>query len=265
MKFSKKEKFRYIYLNQLFSEPAFVAKNFALDPFDDQTQQMLTLREDVKGKLNDHHFFGKIHQRFLKNETHISEDKLNRIISRSHHAHYVQSPLLLFTSWRYRIAAVRNNIGNLEESVVTGQVFDSGIRSTQMSGDARIQLSPVPAERKKRIASQQSQPLLSPVKSDQVSVKLLPAKVRSKTAQNTQPTLKQYMKRPTGMVKEPSPAVHEVQKVNAALNFRVLEQELCLLKVQYMLVEDYLDYLQTIGLTLLDIKWVSKNTQEEIF
>jgi hypothetical protein len=107
-----------------FAEPAFVAKNFALDPFDDQTQQMLTLREDVKAKLNDHRVFSDIHKRLLKGETHIREETLYRITRRSHHAHFVQSPLLLFTSWRYRIAAIRNNIGNHELDAATrGKLF----------------------------------------------------------------------------------------------------------------------------------------------
>lgn len=101
-------------------EPAFVGKQFAPDPFDDQTQQMLTLREDVKGKLHDHRLFGDIHKRLLKGESQIHEDKLYRITSRSHHSHYVKSPLLLFTSWRYRIAEIRNNIGTHEENLVKG-------------------------------------------------------------------------------------------------------------------------------------------------
>jgi hypothetical protein len=62
------------------------------------------------------------------------------------------------------------------------------------------------------------------------------------------------MKRPAGMTKEPSLALSGAQKLNTTLSFRVSEQELCLLKVQYMLVEDYVDYLQKIGLTLLKIK-----------
>jgi hypothetical protein len=71
-----------------------------------------------------------------------------------------------------------------------------------------------------------------------------------------QPTFKQYMQHSTGsVVNEPQMIPHAYKNSNA-LNFRVIEQELCLLKVQYMLMEDYVDYLQKIGLTLLKIRLV---------
>ncbi|KAI6184934.1 Protein SZT2 [Aphelenchoides bicaudatus] len=247
-----------------FAEPAFVAKNFALDPFDDQTQQMLTLREDVKGKLNDHRVFSDVHRRLLKGETQISEDKLHRVTCRSHHAHFVQSPLLLFTSWRFRMAAIRNYIGNheLDSSPKGGQVADGNVRPKQNAGQQSSQSS-----MKKRTASQpKQQPLPSPVKAPAnqetpQSTKLLPqllpsiSKTRSKTTHGAQSTsLRQYLKNPVGsVINEPQAVPHTPKQHSNALNFRVTEQELCLLKVQYMLMEDYVDYLQKVGLTLLKV------------
>lgn len=49
----------------LIIDPAFVAKNLNAYPFEDQTQQMLTLREDVRSMLNDQRLFQEIHKQLL--------------------------------------------------------------------------------------------------------------------------------------------------------------------------------------------------------
>lgn len=91
-----------------------------MDPFDDQTQQLMTLREEVKSKLNDHRVFSDIHRRMMEGKDDIHEDVLLLITARAHVAHFVQSPLLLFTSWRFKIATIRSNIGN------KGTTFEKG-------------------------------------------------------------------------------------------------------------------------------------------
>lgn len=85
---------------------------------------MLTLRDDVRAKLNDHRLFDDIHQKLMNNENEIKEEALLRITARSHHAHYVQSPLLLFTSWRYQIAQIRKNLAS--HVGMFGKMVDGG-------------------------------------------------------------------------------------------------------------------------------------------
>lgn len=53
-------------------DPAFVAKNLSNSPFEDQTKQMLTLRENVRSMLNDHRRFQEIHKLLLNCENHLS-------------------------------------------------------------------------------------------------------------------------------------------------------------------------------------------------
>ncbi|KAI1712494.1 KICSTOR complex protein SZT2 [Ditylenchus destructor] len=90
-----------------FSDPAFVAKNLNPSPFEDQTQQMLTLREDVRAMLNDHREFQEIHKKLISGDSTFAEDIFNRILRRSHQDHFVQSPILLFPNWRRKVGAIR--------------------------------------------------------------------------------------------------------------------------------------------------------------
>ncbi|KAI1715222.1 KICSTOR complex protein SZT2 [Ditylenchus destructor] len=90
-----------------FSDPAFVAKNLSAAPFEDQTQQMLTLREDVRSMLNDHREFQEIHKKLIYGDSTFTEDTFNRILRRSHQDHFVQSPILLFPNWRRKVGAIR--------------------------------------------------------------------------------------------------------------------------------------------------------------
>lgn len=46
-----------------------MAKNLSPSVFDDQTQQMLALREDVKSMLNDYREFQEIHQQLLLHDS----------------------------------------------------------------------------------------------------------------------------------------------------------------------------------------------------
>lgn len=49
-----------------------MAKNLSNSPFEDQTKQMLTLRENVRSILNDHRRFQEMHKRLINCETHIN-------------------------------------------------------------------------------------------------------------------------------------------------------------------------------------------------
>ncbi|KAI6221740.1 Protein SZT2 [Aphelenchoides besseyi] len=238
-----------------FAEPAFVAKNFSTDPFEDQTQQMLTLREDIKAKLNDHRLFQEVHQHLLQGKATLHEEVLHRITARSHHAHYVQSPLLLFTSWRCRIAAIRQNLSSIIDAA--GTQADGGHRLNVNEKRTSTDGPPSPIRPAlNRFVLTKPTARTAPTTAI-LSVPNQTSKGRSKTLNIAPvvPTLKQYMKRPAAsVVREPSPSTTNGSRSSSGIGFRTIEQELCLLKVQYMLVADYVEYLQTIGLKLLSIR-----------
>lgn len=52
-----------------FADPAFVAKGISACPFEDQTRQMLALREGVRSMLNDHRLFTEVHAALAGRDT----------------------------------------------------------------------------------------------------------------------------------------------------------------------------------------------------
>jgi len=90
-------------------DPAFVAKGISVYPFEDQTQQMLALREDIRATLNDHRLFQEMHSVLMSGpgEKRVQEEAFNRILGRSRQVHFVQSPILLFPRWRRQVGLIR--------------------------------------------------------------------------------------------------------------------------------------------------------------
>ncbi|CAD5211766.1 unnamed protein product [Bursaphelenchus okinawaensis] len=221
-----------------FSDSAFVAKNFSADPFEDQTQQMLTLREDVRAKLNDHRLFDEIHKRLMNGNGELKEDALIRITSRSHHAHFVQSPLLLFTSWRYQIAQIRKNLASHVD--ISGIAADGGVRTSYPN--LTTSKKAVPDEKQNVSILKSSFRVKN--SSDSTPKNRSKTMTFSHTEKNLEPP-DEIHKKPVNMVN--SAPLHSV------LSHPKIEDEFCMIKIQYMLVEDYVNYLQLIGLKLLRI------------
>ncbi|CAD5216067.1 unnamed protein product [Bursaphelenchus xylophilus] len=226
-----------------FSDSAFVAKNFSADPFEDQTQQMLTLRDDVRAKLNDHRLFDEIHRSLINGHSELREDGLVRITSRSHHAHFVQSPLLLFTSWRYQIAQIRKNLAS--HVGISGRAADGGVRSNfpSLTGNTQKKAS-IPDEKQGAGGLKSS---LRPKNSSGPSTKN-----RSKTMTFIQNQKKPELGEEVEAHRKPSNMINSAP-LHSVLSHPKIEDEFCILKIQYMLVEDYVHYLQLIGLNLLKI------------
>uniref|UniRef100_A0A183C3E2 SH2 domain-containing protein n=1 Tax=Globodera pallida TaxID=36090 RepID=A0A183C3E2_GLOPA len=222
-----------------FADPAFVAKGISPWVFEDQTQQMLALREDVRSMLNDHRLFTEVHNA-LRMETSdqklerrqprwtqetatavdpsLPEEVLAQLVGRSHEVHFVMSPLLLFPSWRRRVAAIRTGAAAVETTdVVRTQpgVVGTATACLDKHGNAAAAHS----IRKKQ----------------EGAVKALGQFPPSADASVSAMSCRRYPMDP--------------------------EEEPCVLRIQQLLIEDYLSYLRSIGLQIVHIERATNSPQ----
>lgn len=72
-----------------------MAKNISPSPFEDQTQQMLALREDIRTMLNDHRLYMEAHQQLQTNPEgcQLSEEVLARLVSHCHQVIFARNEI----------------------------------------------------------------------------------------------------------------------------------------------------------------------------
>uniref|UniRef100_A0A914GZY5 Uncharacterized protein n=1 Tax=Globodera rostochiensis TaxID=31243 RepID=A0A914GZY5_GLORO len=222
-----------------FADPAFVAKGISPWVFEDQTQQMLALREDVRSMLNDHRLFTEVHNA-LRMETSeqkperrqprwtqetatavdpsLPEEVLAQLVGRSHEVHFVMSPLLLFPSWRRRVAAIRTGAAAVETTDVVRT--EPGVVGTATAClDKHGNAVAAHSIRKKQEGAAKALGQFPPSADASVSAM----------------SCRRYPMDP--------------------------EEEPCVLRIQQLLIEDYLSYLRSIGLQIVHIDRATNSPQ----
>ncbi|KHN85310.1 Protein SZT2, partial [Toxocara canis] len=191
------------------SNASFLAINLMPTFFEDQCEQMLMIENETSSLMRDHQRFRAVHQSLLAGSCEMSETDLILITMRSREVHFVKSPLLLFSRWRRRIAAIRI--------------------SAETSNDFRHSLAEDPSAR--RASGSRLSKYEAPVHNASKF------QFRSNTFSTT---------------------IEGFSKTSLTRIRRYTEEDdPCSLKIQFMLVESYVEYAKKLGWHFLTVKDVS--------
>uniref|UniRef100_A0A914VJL8 Uncharacterized protein n=1 Tax=Plectus sambesii TaxID=2011161 RepID=A0A914VJL8_9BILA len=226
-----------------FIDSAFLPRYSSNCAFTNQTRQFLDLRLRLQGILNEQMIMRQIHETWWNMRLHDDEKiciqarNLQLLHTRSRQAHSVYSPLLLAPKWRRRVAQVR--IANEDGAPLLDPNAGRPVRKQ--------------IERKKSMPITR-EALPAPTAS---AAPQSPVKTRSNTMSGTHrhppASMSSGAMSPTPM---PTPTVVRLGADDDEDPWHV--------KIQYMLVEDYVKYLKTMDMRLIYVQSADKTIRDPL-